>query len=230
MAKRPLLLLHGALGAVSQFESWIPVLEKHYEVHTLDFEGHGSQAFPEGPFRIEAFSENLRSYIESYGLGPVDIFGYSMGGYVALYLARQKPELINRVFTFATKLDWKPETSAKEVKMLDPDTIQNKVPHFAKMLEARHHGNEWRGHLERTAEMMIDLGNSPRLNQEDFEQIETPVRMGLGDRDRMVSLDETYRTYRALANSEFVVLPGTPHPIEKIRLARLLPFIVDFFE
>lgn len=229
MAKSPLLLLHGALGSASQFTAWKLELEPNFEVHTMDFQGHGGAAFPEGPFRIEAFAEDLKEYLTTHQLEPVDIFGYSMGGYVALYLAQQAPELINRIFTFATKFDWQPETAAKEVKMLDPDTIAAKVPHFAKMLEERHHGNEWRGHLERTAEMMIDLGNSPRLNESEFQTIQHPVRMGLGDRDRMVSLDETIHAYKQLPNSELVVLPGTPHPIEKINLNRIKPLILDFF-
>ncbi len=229
MAKSHLLLLHGALGSQEQFDPWVAELQDHFQVHRLDFQGHGSKPFPNGPFRIESFAEDLKEYIQSHQLGPADIFGYSMGGYVALYLALQQPELIKRIFTFATKLDWQPETSAKEVKMLNPDTILSKVPHFAKMLEERHHGNDWRGHLERTAEMMLDLGDSPRLDNSAFQSIAHPVLMGLGDRDKMVGLDETYQTYRQLPHSQFLVLPGTPHPIEKINLNRLKPHILDFF-
>ena len=37
----------------------------------------------------------------------------------------------------------------------------------------------------------------------------------LGDRDKMVSLDETVAVYKSLPNAEMCVLPNTPHPLEQ---------------
>ena len=104
MAKPQLILLHGALGAQSQFSPWLPLLEESFEVHSLDFEGHGTQAFADRPFAISHFAENLERYIHSKGLQQPHVFGYSMGGYVAMYLAVRQPELLGKIFTFATKL------------------------------------------------------------------------------------------------------------------------------
>ncbi len=229
MAKSPLILLHGALGAKAQFGPWIPMLEDKFEVHTLDFEGHGTQPFAARPFAIAHFAENLEQYILGKGLHQPHIFGYSMGGYVALYLAVRKPELLGKIFTFATKLAWTPEGAAKEVKMLDIATILEKVPKFAQMLEVRHHGNDWQQHLTRTAEMMIGLGSAPALTNDDFPKIQNPVRMGIGDRDTMVSLEETIAAYRQLPQAQLFVMPNTPHPIEKIDVSRIVAVIEEWF-
>jgi pimeloyl-ACP methyl ester carboxylesterase len=216
MHRPPLILLHGALGSKAQFESWLPLLERAFRVHTLDFEGHGSQPFADRPFAIAHFADNLEAYITANDLAPAHVFGYSMGGYVALYLARRKPALLGRIFTFATKLDWNPETAAREAKMLDVHTILEKVPRFAQSLEARHFGNDWKQHLAHTADMMRALGAAPALTGDDFAALNLPVRMGLGDRDTMVSLEETVAAYRKLPQGQLFVMPGTPHPIEKI--------------
>lgn len=224
-----LLLLHGALGARSQFDAWKALLEPHYRVYTLDFEGHGSSPFADRPFRIEHFAENLQVFLDAEELNGVDIFGYSMGGYVAMHLAAQNPAAVGRIFTFATKLAWSPETSAKEVKMLNADKIMEKVPKFAAMLEARHHGNEWREHLARTAEMMLDLGDQPRLTPEVFAALQHRIRMGVGDRDHMVSIEETVGAYRHLPHGELFVMPDTPHPLEKIDAARMVAAMREFF-
>ena len=187
MSKPSLLLLHGALGAQSQFAPWVPLLSNDFDVHTLDFEGHGAQPFADRPFSIPGFAENLEAYLLANGLENANVFGYSMGGYVAMYLAARKPGLIGKLFTFATKLDWNPAVAAREVKMLDVATILEKVPKFAEMLKARHFGNDWQQHLARTAEMMIGLGNAPALTAADFGKLDLPVRMGIGDRDTMVT-------------------------------------------
>jgi pimeloyl-ACP methyl ester carboxylesterase len=229
MDKQHLILLHGALGAMDQFQPWLPLLQEHFRVHAFDFEGHGSKPFEDRPFSIAHFAENLESYIEAHGLLQVNVFGYSMGGYVALYLARRKPELFGRIFTFASKLDWNPAGAAREVKMLDVPTILEKVPKFAQMLTARHHGNDWQQHLAHTAEMMIALGEKPALSSEDFAAIQVPVRIGLGDRDTMVTLEETIAAYRLLPQGQLFVMPATPHPIEKIDVKRICGEIVGYF-
>ncbi|MEM0997925.1 MAG: alpha/beta fold hydrolase [Bacteroidota bacterium] len=226
---RNLILLHGALGAAVQFSAWIPLLEDEFVVHTLDLEGHGSQPFADRAFRIGHFTENLQAYIEANGLLGADIFGYSMGGYVALDLARKQPGKLGRIHTFATKLAWSPETAAKEVKMLNPDVILAKVPKFAAQLETRHSGNDWRENLQRTADLMLDLGEAPVLKPEDLAAIEIPVRMGIGDRDNMVSIRETEAFYRHLPQGEMVVLPRTPHPLEKMDPVTMTRAIREYF-
>ena len=43
-----------------------------------------------------------------------DIFGYSMGGYVALHAARRHPERIGSIMTLGTKFAWDTPTAEKE--------------------------------------------------------------------------------------------------------------------
>jgi pimeloyl-ACP methyl ester carboxylesterase len=228
---RPLLLLHGALGASGQFSELIPLLEgEHgFEAMTLDFPGHGGAPMGDDRFSIARFSGHLGSWIARRNAGPVDIFGYSMGGYVALHLAAESPELVGKIFTLATKFAWNPETSAREVKMLDPDAIAAKVPRFAEQLERRHAPGDWRTVLAKTAEMMTNLGDRNELPIEALAAVEHPVTIGIGDRDQMVSVEESLAAYRALPNGRFVAMPGTPHPIEKVSPVRLARELSEFF-
>jgi pimeloyl-ACP methyl ester carboxylesterase len=223
-----LVLLHGALGAAAQFEPWLPLLVPHFNVHVLDFEGHGARPFADRPFHIDHFADNLAELLAERGLAGAHVFGYSMGGYVAMRQALRAPGSIGRIFTFATKLAWDADTAAKEARMLDPDTIAAKVPKFAAQLEARHHGNDWRGHLARTAELMRGLGARPLLQAEEFAALDIPVRLGIGDKDNMVSLEETIGAYRALPQGQLFVMPGTGHPLERIDAARICAEIVGF--
>lgn len=218
----PLLMLHGAIGAARQLAPLKHILETHCgQVRMLDFPGHGGRSMPVLPFSIRQFAESTISYLDEQGLERVDIFGYSMGGYVALYMARHYPSRVGRICTLATKFNWDPATAAREVRLLHPETIEQKVPHFAKTLEERHSPQHWKDVLHATAALMTALGDSPELSDDDLLQITHPVLLSVGDRDTMVSLEETIQVYRRLPNAQFAVLPNTTHPVEQIDLHRL---------
>jgi pimeloyl-ACP methyl ester carboxylesterase len=226
---KKLLLLHGALGAKSQFAKLEALLSNRFEVHLMDFTGHGLNDIPEVPFSIEMFSGDIESWINENSTEPVNIFGYSMGGYVALHYAKYNPGKIDKIFTLATKFEWTPAGAAREAKMLDAAKIKEKAPRFAEDLSARH-GAKWEKILEKTAEMMMALGNRNVLQQEDLSGIECEVLIGIGDRDKMVTIEESVAAYRLLKNGKLLVIPDTPHPFEQAEASRLAFEINEFME
>lgn len=225
----PLLILHGALGASSQFAPLLPLLDGTFDAHTLDFSGHGGAPLGDEPFSIGLFARQVEGWIEREGLTAVDIFGYSMGGYVALTLARRRPDLVGRIFTLATKFRWDEEIAAREVGMLDPRKIEQKVPRFAEELKQRHAPLDWEMMLARTGQMMLELGRGNGFAAGELEEIAQRVRVAVGDRDAMVTLDETVEVYRRLPKGELLVLPATPHPIERVSASRLASELAEFF-
>jgi len=227
--KPPLVLLHGALGAQDQFDAVSALLAETYTLHRLNWEGHGDAPARQRPFRMEHFAETLGEYLRAQALGAADVFGYSMGGYVALYLAQTQPTVIGRVLTLGTKFDWTPETAARETRLLDADKMLAKVPAFAQALEARHTAFGWRQVLAHTAEMMTALGANPPLSLTSLAQLPHRVRIGVGDRDATVTLEESLAVYRALPQGELSVFPATPHPLEKILVTLLALSITEFF-
>ena len=228
MSTDTLLFLHGALYESSTFGRLTGRLPEGTTGHSFDFPGHGAAPFPEEEFSIPLFGASTLAEIDRLGIDRVSIFGFSMGGYVGLWLARHHPERVERVMTLGTKMDWNPEGAAREVTMLDPEVIDRKVPQFGATLRTRHGEDRWIGVLERTAVMMRNLGDRPALTQEDLQAIETPVRMMVGDRDRMVTIEETVAAYRALPQGELAVLPGTGHPLESVDVALLTSSVERF--
>lgn len=223
-----LLLLHGALGAADQLQTLKAALSDKYHVHTLNFKGHGGEPAIER-FTIPAFAEQIYDYIRQQQLNKINIFGYSMGGYAALYFAKQHPEHIDKLFTLATKFLWTPAIAQQEIKMLDAAKIAEKLPAFAQTLEKRHAPHDWKVVLKKTAELMTDLGNHAPLNDADLENLEIPVLIGIGDTDNMVTLEETIHVFRKLKNANLIVLPKTQHPIEKVNIEKLADAIAAYF-
>ncbi len=228
--KPDLLLLHGALGAKTQFEKLETILGESFNVYTMNFSGHGGSPIPKEPFSIELFAEDILKFLDSRGIGSINVFGYSMGGYAAIYLAKVHPDRIKKIFTLATKFEWTEEISAQEVLMLDAEKIKEKVPVFARELFIRHGFPGWKTVLVKTAEMMINLGKNNILKKDDFGEIAHEILVGIGDRDKMVTLEETISVYRKLRNGRLLVLPSTSHPLEQVDAGRLVSEMVSNFK
>lgn len=224
-----ILLLHGAIGSAEQFQPLHRCLSSNFQVYAPNFSGHGGSPMPD-EFSIDHFARDVVAFLDEQGLQRVSIFGYSMGGYVAMYLARYVPKRIDKIATLATKWHWDETTAAHEAKMLDSEKIAAKLPAFADTLRARHAPNNWKVVLSKTIDMLRLMGSSNPLRVELLSDIQVPCMLLLGDRDKMVSLEETKTVFDALPNAQMAMLPATPHPLEQVDM-ELLRFLLErFFE
>ena len=224
---KDLLLLHGALGSKEQFEGITSLLSDSYNVHVFNFSGHGGRPVSRD-FGNELFAENILDYLNTNEINRCSIFGYSMGGYAALYFAKNYPDKVNKVVTLATKFNWSTEAAQKEVKMLNPEKIQEKVPHFAKLLKERHAPEDWKKILLKTADMMLALGNGKAFTNDDFSAISCEALIAVGDADKMVSIQETENAANLIPHAKLSILNGVEHPIEKVDKQLLAQIIIDF--
>lgn len=225
---RPLFLLHGALGSSRQFDALIPLLQPTFDIHTFDFEGHGLDGKLTRPLRIDHFVAQTVAALDTAGIARADFFGYSMGGFVACRLALAQPARVGRIVTLGTRYPWDPATAARENRFLDPVLMRAKVPHFAAALAAQHGDPRWETLVAATAEQLEHLGRTGGLTAERLSELTVPVRVIVGDRDRTAGVDASYAAFSALQHGEFEVLPGTPHPFDRVDPARIARALHDF--
>lgn len=226
----PLILLHGALGHPDQFRQLEVLLQPHFDIHTLCFSGHGDQPLtPEG-IPVAHLVLQVANYINQHELQQVVIFGYSLGGYVALLYALQEPDRVKSVLTLATKMSWSEAIAAQERRMLQPELIMKKIPAYAGQLARWHGEGKWQQLVAATGDMMQQLGKLPLLQEQQLKAIALPVQMMVGDQDKMVSIAETLEATRQIPGARFAVLPSSKHPFEQIRLSLLHSLMQDFWK
>ena len=153
------------------------------------------------------------------------VFGYSMGGYVAIYTEAMFPNSFEKIITLGTKFSWTPDIAAREVRMLQPEIIEEKVPKFAAHLAEMHAPNDWKTVMNATAEMMESMGENPPLDDVEISQIVCPVILTLGGKDNMVSYAETDAIKTKIPYAEFHSFENFEHPMEKVDLSVLGGFI-----
>jgi pimeloyl-ACP methyl ester carboxylesterase len=101
---RPLVLLHGGLGAIEMFGPNLPALAKGRQVIAVDLQGHGRTADVDRPLDPALMADDIAALIQHLKLGRADVMGYSLGGGVALHTAIRHPEVVNRLVVVSTAL------------------------------------------------------------------------------------------------------------------------------
>lgn len=215
MHKPALLILPGALGAASQFDELAKLLSANFVVYSMEYKGHGKNNQEISSLSIELLSEEVLQFVHANRLQNCSIFGYSMGGYIALYLAAKHPNKLGKIMTLATKINWTPAIAEAEIKFLNPEKTKEKVPAFASYLHELH-GNKWEQLMRLTALLMQQLGTSNILTDDLLKAVVNEVKITRGEYDKMVSQEETIHVAQCINNAQLEVFNQTPHPWEKV--------------
>lgn len=205
-----LVLIHGALGNTSEFDEISSFLSNRYNVLVYQIPHHGSRSNASTPFTIEALTKDLDDYISK--IGDCFIYGFSLGGYIALTLAQNGNKHVKGIITQGTKLEWTPESAAKETQSLNIDFLQSKVKPFYDYLLSLH-DSYLPDLLKKTASFMIELGKNPTITKESVRSIACPVRMIRGGKDKMVTKEETLSISKSIQNSYYFEIPSFIHPL-----------------
>src|SRR5229473_7537271 len=102
-AGRPLVLLHGGLCTIEVcLERIRQPFEKTRRTIAIEQQAHGRTADIDRPLSIEQMTEDTAALLRQLKVRNADVFGYSLGGSVALGIALRHPGLVRKVAIFGT--------------------------------------------------------------------------------------------------------------------------------
>ncbi|WP_427893198.1 alpha/beta fold hydrolase [Kribbella sp. GL6] len=94
---QPLVLL---AGQSNDHTWWDPVrmdFEEQHQTISLDWRGTGSSGKPDEVYSTRAFAQDVVAVLDALGVNSAHIYGTSMGGRVAQWLAIDAPERVDRL-------------------------------------------------------------------------------------------------------------------------------------
>jgi pimeloyl-ACP methyl ester carboxylesterase len=202
---RPLVLLHGAFGRATVY----PALARSRQQIAVELQGHGHTADIDRPLTVEHMADDVAALLQHLKIEQADVFGYSMGGNVALALAIRHPELMGRVaingsYFGAMEQAYEPE-SFKQFKSLPADFAPPvlKGPYDKVAPEPK----QWPVLVAKIKKMGLEWKGFTRAQ---MKSIKAPLLISLGDRDG-VRLEHAVEMFRLVPNARLAVFPGGDH-------------------
>jgi pimeloyl-ACP methyl ester carboxylesterase len=92
-----LLLIHGMAGRCDNWREVVEPLSSRHTVIAPDLPGHGASAAGGGDYSIGALAAGLRDLLLALGHERATLVGHSLGGGIAMQLAYQFPEMVERL-------------------------------------------------------------------------------------------------------------------------------------
>ncbi len=236
----PLVLLHGALSNFeTDFGKVLPALATTRQVIAVDPQAHGHTADIDRPLSYEQMADDTAALLRRLKIENADFFGYSMGGGIALQVARRHPDRVRKL-VFAGGASYSPDGFYPEVLA----GIENLKPeHFAgspwQTAYARIAPNpqHWPALVAKIKDLDLKFMGWP---PEDIQSIKAPTLLMIGDAD-VVRPEHTVQMFRLLGGgvagdlhglprSQLAVLPGTTHITLVDRADWLLSMISAFLD
>ncbi|HVP02189.1 MAG TPA: alpha/beta fold hydrolase [Solirubrobacteraceae bacterium] len=92
-----LVLLHGIASDSGIWSAVLPGLAERHTVIAPDLPGHGMSDKPRGDYSLGALACGVRDLLAALGVERASLVGHSLGGGVAMQLAYQFPERVERL-------------------------------------------------------------------------------------------------------------------------------------
>src|SRR5919107_2180706 len=94
---QPLVLLHGAYMTIDLMGEIAPALAGSRQLIAVELQGHGRTADIDRPLSYELMADDIAALLRHLAIEKADVFGYSMGGGVALQVAIRNPEVVRKL-------------------------------------------------------------------------------------------------------------------------------------
>src|SRR5690242_7580562 len=167
-----LVMIHGANGSGEALLPLADLLRPHARIETPNLIGHGGRPVPDR-FSVREFAEDLVAWLDAQKLVRVYLFGYSVGGYIGLYLARHFPQRVAGICTLAVKYVFDANTVKHYTYIANPERSRGRDKRRDELVKT-HHPEDWEKITSNNRSLFERLGTAPAVTEADLRALSLP--------------------------------------------------------
>jgi len=222
-SKPPVVLLLGGMSGAQTWEEQIDPLSGRYRVLIPEQQGHAHTPDVAEPLTYQAMANDTVEFIERVAGQRAHVVGHSDGGILGLFIALQRPDLLNRAVVIGANyhkdgLFW---PALADADPDDEDFAKSRDRYAALSPEGLTH---WPVIFGKTQQMWL---TEPALTLAEIATITAPVLVMVGD-DDVISHSHSVELYETLAEGQMAMIPGTSHGVKKEKPEIVNRLILDF--
>ncbi len=208
---RTVVLLHGGLGSLKDFNSFLGLLPPEFRYVGIDFRGHGRSTIGREPLRYALYQEDVNAVVRHIGAESFSLVGFSDGGIVGYRIAAASGSRVDALFTLGAQ--WRLEADDPSREMLGgltapvwEATFPESVAHYREINPQPDFGKL----VGEVVALWTD--ESPEgYPRESVAQILTPTLIARGDDDPLFSMDEALLLRDRIPGAGFFNIPFAGH-------------------
>lgn len=195
------------------------VLSSKRRVIALEYQGHGRTADIDRALSYTQLADDCAAFLSALSIPVADIYGYSLGGAIALHLAIRHPEVVRKLVLASTSYSmagFPPDMLAGLKEMKVEHMAGSKYETEYKRVAPNPDGFE--GLVGRIKELNTGMKDIP---EEDVKAIKAPTFVLVGDAD-IIRAEHVVEMFKlrgggqvgdmvGLPKAQLAVVPGTSH-------------------
>nr|WP_185806945.1 alpha/beta hydrolase [Bacillus sp. HMF5848] len=245
--KPVIVLIHGFLSSSFSYRRLIPLLKESYTVLAVDLPPFGKSAKVKNfVYSYANMAQIVIELLQRLQLTQVTLVGHSMGGQIALNIAKQKPDIVKKLILLCS--------SGYLSKASKPMIYFSYLPFFSLVIKAWLYSKGTHGNLQNSVfdhslidEEMLRGYEEPfhdesiyhaltkmlrhregDLPAEDLRTIRTPSLLIWGENDKVVPIEIGERLHKDLPSSHFVSFTQTGHLVPEERPLPVYEHMLEF--
>ena len=191
----PLLMIHGNGNSMSGFIGNVEELAKQYKVIFVDCRGRGASTYNKDvELTFDLQIEDLKQFLDKLEIKKTHIVGWSDGGILALLMAIQHPEKVDKIVSMAVNIFPEGCVDLDDMKKIRDNLVKDNVDHKNDLAIVLYN---------------LDI-NYPNLKYEDLGVIKAKTLIMAGDHDEIKN-EHTVKMFEAIPGAQLAIVPNASH-------------------
>ncbi len=224
--EQTIVFSHGLLMNGAMFADQVANLKSRYRCITYDHRGQGKSQVTDDGYDMETLAGDAARLIEALDAAPCHFAGLSMGGFIGMRLAIERPELLRSLILLETSAD--PEPNGFKYRILNfiarwfglglvIDRVMPIMFGSSFLADPAREAlrTRWRDAIlanDRVGITRAVMGVIERRGVADrISQIDMPVLVLVGDQDAATVPEKSERMHAAIPGSKLVIIPNAGH-------------------